>query len=182
VAAGAAASAMQAEATRLRGGAGEILVSVEGRVDSVARADGSAQPVLAVQRYIGAWPGETCGVRFGTAELTNTLWKLTALNGAPVIAVSGQREPSLVLASADGRRVARGSTGCESFAGTYQLDGNALRLAVQARPGSCPATAAERGYLDALAGVRTWRIVGQHLELYDAQGTMLARYEARALR
>jgi len=30
--------------------------------------------------------------------------------------------------------------------------------------------------------VRTWKVLGQHLELFDATGTMVARFEARALR
>jgi hypothetical protein len=32
--------------------------------------------------------------------------------------------------------------------------------------------------IKALEQVRSWKIVGQHLELYDAGGTMLARFEA----
>jgi hypothetical protein len=33
-----------------------------------------------------------------------------------------------------------------------------------------------------LPRVRTWKVIGQHLELFDAAGTILARFEARALR
>lgn len=179
VASGDAATAMRAAAEARRGAASEILVSLEGRLTG---AGGSGQPVLEVQRFIGAWPGETCGPPPGRAELTNMVWRLTALQGAPVFVKAGQREPSLTLAAADGRRVARGSAGCESFTGSYTLDGSALQLAVQPVAGACPAGPEERAYLAALAQVRSWRIVGQLLELYDAQGALLARYEARALR
>lgn len=40
----------------------------------------------------------------------------------------------------------------------------------------------EKEYLETLPQVRTWKVLGQHLELFDAAGTMLARFEARALR
>ena len=37
-------------------------------------------------------------------------------------------------------------------------------------------------FTPALTGVRSWRIFGEHLELYDANGTTVARFEARALK
>ena len=40
----------------------------------------------------------------------------------------------------------------------------------------------EAAFFKALDKVRTWKILGQHLELYDAGGNMLARFEARPLR
>jgi heat shock protein HslJ len=40
----------------------------------------------------------------------------------------------------------------------------------------------EKAFLEALAQVRTWRIAGIHLELMDAGGAVLARFESRPLR
>ena len=37
----------------------------------------------------------------------------------------------------------------------------------------------EQAFLEALRHVHTWKIVGQHLELFDAAGTLVARFEAR---
>ena len=37
-------------------------------------------------------------------------------------------------------------------------------------------------FAPALTGVRSWRILGEHLELYGASGTMIAGFEARALK
>ena len=162
----------------------ELLASVEGEVRQLPKADGKAQPTLVVRRFIGVWPGETCGVRFATAELVNMYWKLTALNGKPVLAAANQREPSLILQSAGAHQRATGSGGCNRFTGSYELNGNSLRFGALA--GSMMACVdgmdTEKEYLETLPQVRTWKVLGQHLELFDAAGTMLARFEARALR
>ncbi len=162
----------------------ELLVSVEGEVRQLPKVEGKAQPTLVVQRFIGVWPGETCGVRFATAELVNMYWKLTALNGKPVLVAANQREPSLILQSAGMHQRATGSGGCNRFTGSYELNGNTLRFGALA--GSMMACVAgmdtEKEYLETLPQVRAWKVLGQHLELFDAAGTMLARFEARALR
>jgi uncharacterized lipoprotein YbaY/uncharacterized lipoprotein NlpE involved in copper resistance len=45
----------------------ELLVNLEGRVTMRPRMEGEGQhPTLVVERFIGIWPGETCGVRFST--------------------------------------------------------------------------------------------------------------------
>ena len=162
----------------------ELLVSLEGEVRSLPKAEGKAPSTLVIQRFIGVWPGETCGVRFATAELVNMYWKLTALNGKPVLAAANQREPSLILQSAGTHQRATGSGGCNRFTGSYEVDGNGLRFGALA--GSMMACEAgmetEREYIETLPQVRTWKVLGQHLELFDATGTMVARFEARALR
>ena len=38
----------------------------------------------------------------------------------------------------------------------------------------------ERHFAGALEQVRSWRILGDHLELFDSDGSLLARLEARA--
>jgi copper homeostasis protein (lipoprotein) len=162
----------------------ELLVSLEGEVRQLPRADDKAQPALVVHRFVGVWPGETCGVRFASAELLNMYWKLTALNGKPVPAAANQREPSLTLQSAGTHQRATGSGGCNRFTGSYELDGNNLSFGTLA--GSMMACVAgmdtEKEYLETLPRVRTWKVLGQHLELFDTAGTLLARFEARALR
>ena len=40
----------------------------------------------------------------------------------------------------------------------------------------------ERAFLEALAAVARWRIVGQRLELIDSRGEVLMRFEAVAVR
>jgi heat shock protein HslJ len=49
---------------------------------------------------------------------------------------------------------------------------------------ACPGDGAaqERAFLDALGKAATWQVRGSHLELFDAQRQVLARFEAVALR
>ena len=63
-----------------------ILVSVEGRVEPRPSAEEGQPPreTLIVQRFVGIWPGETCGNPRGDSPLRSTYWKLVRLNGAPV--------------------------------------------------------------------------------------------------
>jgi copper homeostasis protein (lipoprotein) len=161
----------------------KLLVNLEGRIEMRASVEGDApQPTLVVDRYIGVWPGETCGARFATEALENTYWKLTRLGEAPVFVHEQQREPSLVLHS-ESHRVT-GSTGCNRLMGSYQLNGEKISFGpFAATRMACPkGMDTERLFFDALERVRTWNVLGQHLELYDVNGEMLARFEARPLR
>jgi heat shock protein HslJ len=77
-----------------------------------------------------------------------------------------------------------GYGGCNRLGGSYMLEGSSLRFGPLA--GTMMACAngmdAEKAYLEALARVAGWRIRGVHLELLDAGGAVLARFESRPLR
>jgi heat shock protein HslJ len=46
---------------------------------------------------------------------------------------------------------------------------------------ACPGgMGTETAFLTALGQVQTWRVLGRLLELQDAQGNLLARFEARS--
>jgi heat shock protein HslJ len=117
--------------------------------------------------------------RAGAESLENTYWKLMYLGDAPVAAAPRQHEPHLILNSAT--RLAGGSGGCNRFSGSYKLNGDRLSL------GSMTATMmaclegmeTEKAFLDTLGRVQRWRITGQQLELLDAAGNVVARFEAR---
>ena len=116
-----------------------------------------------------------------TANLENTYWKLTHLGDVPVIAGGKQREPHLVFGSQD-RRVG-GSSGCNRLMGGYALEGGTLafsRLA-STRMACAEGMDTEQQFLAVLEQVKTWKIVGGHLELFDASSRLLARFEARDL-
>jgi heat shock protein HslJ len=138
--------------------------------------------MLIVDRYVAVAAGEDCSGPVVEAMLENTYWKLVGLRGAPVAAAAQQTEPHLVL-QPDQKRVA-GSGGCNRLTGSYTLDGE--RLIFGRMAGTMMACtdgmAQERAFLDTLAKVARWRITGQRLELYDATGASLARFESRYLR
>ena len=47
---------------------------------------------------------------------------------------------------------------------------------------ACPEGNDEQAFLEALGQVSKWKIVGQHLELFDAAGNLVARFEARHMK
>ena len=158
----------------------EMLVTLEGRVAMRPKMEGEGQqPTLVVERFIGIWPGETCGVRFATEPLENTYWKLTRLGDAPVTVASQQREPHVIL-NPESRRVS-GSGGCNRLGGSYELHDDRLTFGqIAGTMMACPeGSDTEQAFLEALRQVHTWKITGQHLEVFDAAGHQVARFEAR---
>lgn len=67
------------------------------------------------------------------------------------------------------------------FIGSYQLDGKRLGFIQMAgtRMACVEGMEQEEAFLKALESTASWEITGEHLELYDAGGGMLLRFEAR---
>jgi copper homeostasis protein (lipoprotein) len=125
----AAFKALQAAYLKERPQPGQaILVSLEGRVEPRPSPEESLppRPSLIVDRFVGIWPGETCGNPRIESPLRNTRWKLVRLSGAPVRVAPRQRDVYLILAP-DEPRVS-GDGGCNRFTGGFELDGDRLRF------------------------------------------------------
>jgi copper homeostasis protein (lipoprotein) len=77
-----------------------------------------------------------------------------------------------------------GSGGCNRLTGSFERDGDKLRLGRMA--GSmmaCPTgMEQEQRFLQSIEKVERYRIAGSHLEMLDATGAVIARFEAVALR
>ncbi len=161
-----------------------LLATVEGLIAarSLGEEGSAPKPALVVQRFVSVWPRESCGQPLADSPLRNTYWKLVRLNGAPVQVPPRQREPHLVFNAKQAR--AAGSSGCNRIMGSFELDGATLRLGrLAGTMMACPeGMARERAFLDALGQVQGWQVRGSHLELFDAQRQVLARFEAVALR
>jgi uncharacterized lipoprotein YbaY/heat shock protein HslJ len=169
--------------TRRQGGE-ELLVDIDGKVAMRPSMEEGRPPIptVVIERFIGIFPGETCGARGATSPLQETYWKLTRLGEKPVILAERQREPSLVFRSKESRVTGFGS--CNNLTGSYKLNGDQITFSGTAttRRACLPSMEMEGAFFKALEHVRTWKISGEHLELYDATGKMLARFEARALK
>jgi copper homeostasis protein (lipoprotein) len=160
----------------------ELLVTLEGQIALRPKMEGGGKELALVpHRLLGVWPGETCGAGFDTAPLENSYWKLTRLGDAPVLVGGRQREPHLILRPHDGRF--GGSGGCNRLIGSYRVDGNQLELSQAATTMmACPeGMETEAAFTAALPKVKTWRVIGEHLELYDANDAFLARFERRLM-
>lgn len=160
----------------------ELLVNAEVRMITQRRMDGpGAEDAVVIERFIGVWPGETCGTPTVDAELTNTYWRLVRLGRESVVAGPGRREPHLRFLPGEGR--VQGSTGCNRLMGSYEQSGAKLRFgAVATTRMACPDDAEqEQDLVQALEATRGFTVVGSHLELHGEDGRLLARFEATYL-
>jgi len=159
-------------------GAGPVMGMADGRG---LAAD--AAPAQTLGQLPATFAGDLpCGAQFATADLENTYWRLTRLGDKPVTVAENRREPHLVLRSEDHR--VDGLGGCNRISGNYILAGNRITFGEMASTMMACADGmdTERTFLEALACVKTWKITGEHLELFDGNGSVLARFEARYLR
>ena len=161
---------------------GPVMVSLEGRIAMRPRMEGAGlQPTLVPERFIGAFPGESCGPRPVTAPLETTFWRLTRLGEEPVLSKDPAREPGLSFDAA-ARRVS-GSGGCNRITGSYArtgIDGLTFGPMAGTMMACTDGMEGEGAFLKTLPRVKTFNVLGSILELYDHAGTIAARFEARA--
>jgi heat shock protein HslJ len=135
-----------------------------------------------VERFINIWPRESCGNPLVDSPLRGSYWKLVRLSETPVQVAEKQREPHLIFANYEPR--ISGSGGCNRLTGSFELDGDKLRLRGMAGTMmACPTgMEQEQRFLQSIEKVERYRISGSHLEMLDATGAVIARFEAVALR
>ena len=161
-----------------------LLVSLEGLITPRPSMEANRPPRLSlvVERFINIWPRESCGNPLVDSPLRGTYWKLVRLSETPVQAAEKQREPHLIFANDEPRL--SGSGGCNRLTGSFELDGDKLRLGRMAGTMmACPTgMEQEQRFLQSLEKVERYRIAGSHLEMLDEAGAVIARFEAVALR
>jgi copper homeostasis protein (lipoprotein) len=158
-----------------------VMASVEGRIAMRPAMEGD-QPVemLVVDKFVRFWPNESCGARGVTHELASTRWVLTRLNDEPVDLSKLQREPFIAMESNERRVSGHGS--CNRIVGAYETEGDRIafkQLALTRM--ACPNMDLESAFGKALNAATRWKISGAHLELFDADGKVVARFEERNL-
>ena len=173
-----AAQTLQSAYLSGRGAPGEpLLVALAGRLTEAVVGAGEPQPALEVTRFLQPLPEPACGSTFAPASLVGTAWLVTQLGGQALDDDGGAR-PSLQF-DADKERVS-GFTGCNRLVGGYKIGDNALQFGeLAATRMACPgASILEVTFTDALKAVASYAIIGDQLELYDAEGTLLLRFAA----
>ena len=156
-----------------------------GNADTLSKLDSEGHEINSkfnydLKRLTAFAPIEPHGHDSGKSALEDTNWKLVGLGEAKIAGASQQQEPYLILDS-KARRVA-GSGGCNRLTGSYQVSGDRLKFNGVARTMmACPkGMETEEAFLNALAQVRSWKINGQQMELYDGSGKVVAGFEARS--
>ncbi len=161
-----------------------LLAALEGAITQRPAMEGDRQiPTVVVERFIGLFPSQTCERAMSDASLTNTYWRIVALEDEPVPVVDNRREPHLILRGTESRYAA--TVGCNQLIGGYEIAGDRLTFSGGATTlMACPPPldAREEGLKRVLGATRSWRIDGQVLELFDDDGDSIATFEAVYLR
>ena len=149
----------------------QLYVEILGRVVS---GEVRAERFLSLKRD-GACPA----LAPRSSALRDTEWRVIEVDGERPAYDDWRQRPRLRL---DDNGRFSGSTGCNSMAGSYQLDPDGLRFEPAAVTLiGCPPTlaAAEKRFIDALSAVRQAQLVGTTLDLLDAAGKRRLRLDAR---
>jgi len=142
--------------------------------------DERTRDMLIVDAFDDLSPNESCGARGVTHDLVGTRWVLVRLAGQAVVLGKDDREPSIALQTASPRVV--GFDGCNRLMGDYRIDGDRIEFSQMATPlMACPDMRVAEGLAEAMAVTVRWQVSGAHLELFDAAGTVQARFESRNL-
>jgi heat shock protein HslJ len=153
-----------------------VLFTACSRDEPAAPSGGDAAPPAAVIEPPKAAP-ESSEV---THDLAGTRWALVRLGGQSVSVPEGAQEPFLVLESTDSRAVGYG--GCNRFTGSYESSGENLSFKQMASTRmACPDMQTEDAFMKALTATARWQISGAQLDLFGADGALVASFEARNL-
>ncbi len=175
---GEAAVALEKAYLKGRGTPGEpLLVLLEGRLTEAVVMAGEPQPAIEVTRFLKPLPEPECGPTFVARPLAGTEWVAVQLGGQELGDEAGRR-PSLLFDAGKGH--VSGFTGCNRLVGGYKVDGSELSLGELAatRMACMGGAVLEATFTDALKGVVSYAIIGDQLELYDAEGILLVRFAA----
>jgi len=114
-----------------------------------------------------------------TADLLSTYWRLAELEGEVIGSDQAARRIHIVMQPKNQR--VTGFSGCNDLMGSYVLDGKSIRFAQMG--GTMMACDSgmnvEKRFLEMFGHVARWEISGETLELLDADGKPLAKFEAR---
>lgn len=159
-----------------------LLAEIVGKISSRPATDREGyEDVLVVERFAGVWPGESCGAQGAEASLENTFWGLVRMGSSQVRLAPDQREVHIRFLP--DRNVVQGFAGCNTFSGSFKWKEDRLTFGTLGSSRmACPYLDMETTFFSELARVSHFRIAGDHLELMDASGQALLRFEARYFR
>lgn len=158
-----------------------LMVSLEGRIAQRPPMEGPhSVPTLVPERFIGIWPDLGCPEPVNAATLENTYWRLVLLDGSGIERFDNQREPHLIFRESG---ELAGSDGCNRMIGQYRASGRSIEFSHLAATRMMCAQGMEQAqdFRDALELARHFRIIGNQLEVLDADEKLLMRLEAVAL-
>ena len=148
-----------------------LLVTFSGHVARRPGMEGGEEDAVVVTTFQGAHPGEGCGAEPVVGRLEGTEWRLVALPAG--VDVPAGVDATLLLDP--DLRQASGSTACNRFTASYDLEGGRLTVGLTAVTRvACPDPLAgvEADFLEALRLTGGYRFSGAFLELLGEAGAV----------
>jgi heat shock protein HslJ len=122
--------------------------------------------VLAAALFLLAFLLADCSAILGSNPLAGTSWKLVLINDKPVL---GETEPTIKFS--DGK--ISGSSGCNSFGGSYKVSGQKLTttsIAMTLMACADPAVMEqEQEFLEHLQNAKTFKLNENQLQLFISE-------------
>jgi putative lipoprotein len=116
------------------------------------------------------------------AELNNTYWKLTELNGNPVVMGEKQKKEAYLQLVSEGAKV-RGFSGCNNFNGIYVVKGNLLEFGriAQTKMMCMGGMETEQAMMTVLSATAYYSISEERLTLLNTEKKPVAKFQATYL-
>lgn len=156
-----------------------VMISFDGHFEDRPVLGTRLGPTVVVDRFVNAWPNETCERNLVNADLVNTYWRILRLGDTTLETSANQREPNLLLRGDEPRYKA--TAGCNQISGGYLLDEADLSFQMGiSTMMACipPLDQYEQLLSQTLAETAGWKIDGQVMELFDSSGTSIALLQA----
>ncbi|WP_294296310.1 META domain-containing protein [uncultured Chryseobacterium sp.] len=112
-----------------------------------------------------------------TADITGKTWKLTELNGKPIMLTNPKANPYFILNKADMRYAGNG--GCNGVGGTFEIKQDIMHIKFNQGMSTmiaCDDLATERSFTLALLAADSYSIEGNTLTLNKARMAPLAKF------
>lgn len=111
-------------------------------------------------------------------NLENTYWKLSEMNGMPVMTAENKKEVHFILTNSEGKKGIKGFAGCNNLGGSYTLKGNKIKFTPITTKMLCEKEMeTEDFFTKALSSADSYKINGEELELYEGE-TFLAKFQS----
>ncbi len=109
-----------------------------------------------------------------TATLENTYWKLSEMNGKPLVTPADTKEVHMILTSIDNEKRVKGFAGCNNMGGNFTLEGNKIHFTIFSTKMFCQERMdVEDFFTKALSKAEAYIIKGEELSLYQGETKLI---------
>jgi heat shock protein HslJ len=113
-----------------------------------------------------------------SVSLENTYWKLSEMNGMPVVTPADAKEVHFILSSENGESRIKGFAGCNALGGNFVRNGNKINFVTITTRMMCAERMDIENYLiGVLTSADSFKITEGSLELYQGN-TFLAKFDS----